>query len=239
MSAKRSILIVEDDETLREMLAEELAYEHGYAASTAGTLDAADRAISAEGSSFDAVILDLGMPDGNGCDYCAKLRRQGHNMPVIMLTGSHGESDVVRGLNSGANDYVAKPFRMNELVARLRAQLREFENSEDATFTVGPYVFHHSKKLLQESRTHRRIRLTQKEADILRFLYRSDARPIARQTLLNEVWGYNSGVASHTLETHIYRLRQKLEPNPANPALLVTEAGGYRLKPEMWSGGGV
>ncbi len=233
MSATRSILIVEDDETLRETLAEQLADGHGFAVATAGTLGAADKAINDEGSCFDMVILDLGMPDGDGRDYCAKLRRQGHKMPVIMLTGSFGESDVVGGLDSGANDYVAKPFRTNELVARIRAQLREFENSEAATLTVGPYVFHPSKKLLHESTTHRRIRLTQKETAILRFLHRSGARSVDRPELLREVWGYNSGVTTHTLETHIYRLRQKIESNPAYPVLLTTVGGGYRLESEM------
>jgi DNA-binding response OmpR family regulator len=233
MPIKRSILIIEDDEAFREMLAEQLADDYGFAVSAVGTLDAADRAMSDMRAGFHAVILDLGMPDGDGRDYCAKLRRAGHNMPVIMLTGSAGEADIVRGLDSGANDYIAKPFRTNELLARLRAQMREFESSsEDAIFLVGPYVFRPSKKLLQHSANNRRIRLTQKEAEILRFLYRAEARSVARQTLLNEVWGYNSGVTTHTLETHIYRLRQKIEANPANPALLVTEGGGYRLSPE-------
>jgi DNA-binding response OmpR family regulator len=236
MSAKRSILIVEDDDTLREMLAEQLTDDHGFAVVTAGTLNAADRAINDEGTAFGAVILDLGMPDGNGRDFCANLRRQGHKMPVIMLTGSFGESDIVRGLESGANDYIAKPFRMNELLARLRAQLREFENSEDATFNVGPYVFHPAKRLLQDASSHRRIRLTRKEVAIIRFLYRSDVRAVDRQTLLHEVWGYNSAVATHTLETHIYRLRRKIESDPKHPALLVTEGGGYRLSPELASG---
>jgi DNA-binding response OmpR family regulator len=234
MSAKRSILIVEDDETLREMLAEQLANDHGFAVVTAGTLNAAERAINDEGASFDAVILDLGMPDGNGRDYCVELRRQGHKMPVIMLTGSFGESDIVRGLESGANDYIAKPFRMNELLARLRVQLREFENSEDATFAVGP--LHPAKRLLQDASTHRRIRLTQKEVAIIKLLYRSEARTVDRQTLLHEVWGYNSAVTTHTLETHIYRLRRKIESDPKYPALLVTEGGGYRLCPELASG---
>jgi DNA-binding response OmpR family regulator len=236
MSARRSILIVEDDETLREMLAEQLADDHGFAVVTVETLDAADSAINYEGTSFGAVILDLGMPDGNGRDYCAKLRRQGHKMPIIMLTGSFGESDIVRGLESGANDYIAKPFRMNELLARLRAQLREFENSEDATFTVGPYVFHPAKRLLQDASSHRRIRLTQKEVAIIRFLYRSEVRTVDRQTLLHEVWGYNSAVTTHTLETHIYRLRRKIESDPKHPLLLVTEGGGYRLSPELAPG---
>jgi DNA-binding response OmpR family regulator len=231
--AKRSILIVEDDETLREMLAEQLADNHGFAVTTVGTLDAADRAINTdEGSCYDTVILDLGMPDGDGRHFCAKLRRQGHKMPIIMLTGSNSEADVVHGLDSGANDYVAKPFRTNELVARLHAQLREFENSENATFAVGPYVFHPAKRLLSDSTNQRRIRLTEKEAAILRFLYRSDFQPVDRQMLLHEVWRYNSGATTHTLETHIYRLRQKIEPNPANPTLVLTVGSGYCLKPD-------
>ena len=152
-------------------------------------------------------------------------------MPIIMLTGSDDEADIVRGLDAGANDYIAKPFRLAELLARLRAQVRIFENSEDAVFTIGPYTFRPSAKLLQEPVKNRRIRLTEKEAAILKFLYRAGTRPVARQVLLNEVWGYNANVTTHTLETHIYRLRQKIEPDPGNARLLVTEGGGYRLDP--------
>lgn len=172
------------------------------------------------------------LPDGDGRDFCAELRRQGVRMPIIILTGSDNEADVVRGLDAGANDYVAKPFRIAELLARLRAQLRIFENSEDAVFSIGPYLFRPSSKLLQEPARNRRIRLTEKEAAILKYLYRAGHRPIARQVLLNEVWGYNAAVTTHTLETHIYRLRQKIEPDPTNASLLLTEGGGYRLNPE-------
>jgi DNA-binding response OmpR family regulator len=187
MPAKRSILVVDDDESIREMLAERLADDHGFAVRTAVTLAAADMAINDEASHFEAVILDLGMPDGNGFDYCTKLRRQGHNMPVIILTGSHGEEDVVRGLSSGANDYIAKPFRFNELLARLRAQLREFDSSEDATFPIGPFIFCPSRKLLQDTAARRRITLTAKEAGLLKVLCRSNV-PVERQRLLHEVW---------------------------------------------------
>jgi DNA-binding response OmpR family regulator len=157
------------------------------------------------------------------------MRREGHKMPIIILTASDGEEDIIRGLEAGATDYVAKPFRTSELLARLRAHLRGFESSDDAAFPVGPYIFHPAKKLLQDSITKRRIRLTEKETAILKYLYRSDSRPMDRQKLLHEVWGYNSAVATHTLETHIYRLRIKMEVNPKKPLLLITDSQGYRL----------
>ena len=232
MAGERPILIVDDDQALRETLVEQLAVDGEFAASEAQTSGEAEARMLAKDARFDAVILDVGLPDGDRRDLCAKLRRHGVKVPIIMLTGSDEENDVVRGLDSGANDYIAKPFRLAELLARLRAQLRIFENSEDAVFTIGPYTFRPAAKLLQEPLRNRRIRLTEKEAAILKFLYRAGTRPVARQVLLNEVWGYNAAVTTHTLETHIYRLRQKIEPDPSNARLLVTEGGGYRLNPE-------
>ena len=232
MAGERPILIVDDDLSLRETLVEQLQIDGEFAVHQAGSIAEADGKISTRDSRFDAVILDVGLPDGDGRDLCAQLRRQGMRMPIIMLTGSDDEADVVRGLDSGANDYISKPFRLAELLARLRAQLRIFENSEDAVFTIGPYTFRPSAKLLQEPVKNRRIRLTEKEAAILKFLYRAGTKPVARQVLLNEILGYNAAVTTHTLETHIYRLRQKIEPDPGNARLLVTEGGGYRLDPQ-------
>ena len=133
--------------------------------------------------------------------------------------------------NSGANDYVTKPFRINVLLARLRAHLRQHERSEDAVMTIGPYEFHPAAKLLMEKGGKKKVRLTDKEASILKYLFRAGDRPVARDVLLNEVWGYNAGVTTHTLETHIYRLRQKIEKDPASAAILITDRGGYRLQP--------
>jgi len=232
MSGERPILIVDDDPGLRAMLAEQLAVDGEFVAIEAGSVAEAEVTVASRGGRFDAMILDVGLPDGDGRDLCVKLRRNGIKVPIIILTGSDEEDDVVRGLESGANDYVAKPFRLAELLARLRAQLRTFENSEDAVFSIGPYTFRPSAKLLQEPQRNRRIRLTEKEAAILKFLYRAGTQSVARQILLNEVWGYNAAVTTHTLETHIYRLRQKIEPDPANARLLITEGGGYRLDPE-------
>jgi DNA-binding response OmpR family regulator len=229
MTGARPLLIVDDDAALRSTLAEQLEVDGEFAPAEAGTATEAEQMLTSTDSRFDAVLLDIGLPDGDGRDLCARLRKHGLKVPIIMLTGQDAESDVVRGLDAGANDYIAKPFRLNELLARLRAQLRVFDNSEDAVFVIGPYTFRPSAKLLMEGARNKKIRLTEKEAAILKFLYRSGGKPVGRQILLNEVWGYNSAVTTHTLETHIYRLRQKIEPDPTNARLLLTEGGGYRL----------
>jgi len=232
MTGERPILIVDDDRLLLETLLDQLSVDREFAGVGVATARDAEQLVSAPGSRFDAVILDVTLPDGDGRDLCQRLRRSGVKVPIIMLTGSDHESDVVRGLESGANDYVAKPFRMAELLARLRAQLRSFENSEDAVFTIGPYTFRPAAKQMQDPARNRRIRLTEKEAAILKYLYRAGMQAVPRQVLLNEVWGYNAAVTTHTLETHIYRLRQKIEADPANARLLITDAGGYRLNPD-------
>ncbi|CAA9529069.1 MAG: Two-component transcriptional response regulator, LuxR family [uncultured Sphingomonas sp.] len=229
MTDARPILIVEDDAALRATLAEQIALCGEFSILEAGTLAEAGAALNAGEARCDAVLLDVGLPDGDGREFCAELRRDGKRMPVIMLTGADAERDVVRGLDAGANDYVAKPFRLDELLARVRAQLRVFDNSEDAVFTIGPYVFRPSAKLLLEPARGRKIRLTDKETNILKFLYRAAGRPVPRQVLLNEVWGYSSSVTTHTLETHIYRLRQKIEADPTRTRLLLTANGGYGL----------
>ncbi|MBS0959704.1 MULTISPECIES: response regulator transcription factor [Acetobacter] len=232
MTGARPILIVDDDQVLRQTLVEQLQIDGEFSVTEAVSLADARSKLEAPDSRYDSILLDVTLPDGDGRDFCAELRSSGVRVPIIMLTGSDDEADIVRGLDAGANDYVAKPFRIAELLARLRAQLRLFENSEDAVFSIGPYTFRPSVKLLQETTKNKRIRLTEKETAILKFLYRAGTRPVPRQVLLNEVWGYNAAVTTHTLETHIYRLRQKIEPDPANASLLITEGGGYRLYPE-------
>jgi DNA-binding response OmpR family regulator len=230
MAATRPILIVEDDDALRQVLADQVASSGLFQSVEASTLGEASRYLAAAEARFDSIILDINLPDGDGRDFCAQVRRLGHTMPIIMLTGTSGEDDVISGLNAGANDYIAKPFRANELLARLQAQLRVFDNSEDAVFTIGPYTFRPAAKALIGP-DKKRLRLTSKEVDIIKFLYRHANLVVSRQTLLDEVWGYNAGVTTHTLETHVYRLRQKIEVDPTNCRLLVTAPGGYRLDP--------
>lgn len=228
MAGSRPVLVVDDDEALRGALVEQLQVNGEFAPHEAASLADAEIKLS-NGVRYDALLLDVGLPDGDGRDFCRKLRERGIKMPIIMLTGSNEEEDVVRGLDSGANDYLAKPFRLNELLARLRAHLRSFENSEDAEIKLGPYRFRPAARQLLDEQGGK-IRLTDKEASILKYLYRA-GQAVPRQTLLEVVWGYNQGVSTHTLETHVYRLRQKIEHDPQNARILVTDAGGYRLNP--------
>ncbi|MGE0223764.1 MAG: response regulator transcription factor [Acetobacteraceae bacterium] len=228
MEGKRPILLVEDDDDLREAMAENLAATREFDVTAVGSLAQADAAIAANGD-FAAIILDLGLPDGNGREWCVNLRSAGHHMPIIMATGATDESDVVNGLDAGANDYVSKPIRSAELIARINRQLQLAESSIRAVFKFGPWIFRPADRLLTDGSSRRRVKLTEKEAAILRFLYQANERPINRETLLDKVWGYNAGVTTHTLETHIYRLRQKVENDPKDFRLLVTESAGYRL----------
>ena len=226
MAQLKRILLVDDDDDLREALSEQLVMTEEFDVFEAGSGSCATQKVKE--SLFDLVILDVGLPDTDGRELCRVLRKQGLKAPVIMLTGHDSDADTILGLDAGANDYVTKPFKFPVLLARIRAQLRQHEQSEDAVFQLGPYTFRPSMKMLI-TEDEKKIRLTEKETNILKFLYRSNDGVVARDVLLHEVWGYNAGVTTHTLETHIYRLRQKIEPEPSNARLLVTESGGYRL----------
>jgi DNA-binding response OmpR family regulator len=229
MRAGRKILIVDDDAALRQSLAEQLEQDDEFVAVECDT--AAQALEVVENERFDAVLLDIGLPDMDGRELCGILRRNGVHVPIMMLTASDTDADTVLGLDSGADDYVTKPFRLSVLLARLRAHLRQSEHSDDAVLTIGPYSFRPSAKLLTEPGGRKKVRLTEKETAILKYLYRAADQVIGRETLLGEVWGYNAGVTTHTLETHVYRLRQKIERDPASAQILVTEPGGYRLVP--------
>jgi DNA-binding response OmpR family regulator len=226
MPQLRRILIVDDDALLRHSLVEQLAAHHEFSVLEADNI--ASSLVAVRKESIDLIIMDISLPDGDGREAVKRLRMEGFQKPIILLTGRDSETDIVYGLESGANDYVNKPFRFAVLLARIRVQLRQHEMSEDATFQIGTYVFFPSGKLLT-SAAGEKLRLTEKETAILLYLNRAKGIVVSRDELLREVWGYNANVTTHTLETHIYRLRQKIEANPANAQLLVTDAGGYRL----------
>ena len=229
MSTGKRVLIVDDDTALLEFMSEQLQLHEEFATTKAtGGVEALDLA---KADYFDVIILDVGLPDMDGREVCRIMRRNGVKSPIIMLTGADTDSDTILGLDAGANDYMTKPFRFGVLLARIRAHIRQHERSDDAIFAIGPYTFQPSAKQLFDNETEKKIRLTDKETAILKYLYRSGSLVVGRDVLLDEVWGYNAGVTTHTLETHVYRLRQKIERDPSNAQILVTEPGGYRLVP--------
>src|SRR5580765_7433763 len=227
MASTKRVLLVDDDKMLRTSLAEQLASEGAYVVAEAANCEEA-RVRAGEGL-YEFIILDVGLPDGDGRVLCRALRDSGVTAPIILLTAADSDSDMIEGLESGANDYVTKPFRFAVLMARVHAHLRSHGQNEEAVYRIGPYTFRPSAKVLLDEKD-KKIRLTEKETNILKFLYRS-GETVPRETLLHEVWGYNPAVTTHTLETHIYRLRQKIEVDPSRARLLVTESGGYRLMP--------
>ena len=229
MSNDKRVLIVDDDDTLLQMLSEQLQLHEEFAPSGAKT--GAEALKLAKEDHFDVIILDVGLPDMDGREVCRLMRRNGVTSPILILTGAVTDADTILGLDAGANDYITKPFRLGVLLARIRAHIRQHERSDDAVFSIGPYTFQPSAKLLVDNSDNRKVRLTDKEAAILKYLYRASDRVVSREVLLDEVWGYSAEVTTHTLETHVYRLRQKIEKDPSNACILITEPGGYRLAP--------
>src|SRR5579872_7347420 len=228
MAQAKTILIVDDDADLRSLLCEQLELHEEFAAQSAA--NASEGMRMAKEQRPDLILLDVDLPDMDGREALKLLRGAGISTPVIMLTAASGDSDTILGLESGANAYVTKPFKFNVLLAHIRAQLRSHEQSEDAVFRIGPYEFRPAAKLLVDAK-QKKVRLTEKETSILKYLYRAGEKPVSREELLAEVWGYNAGVTTHTLETHVYRLRQKIEREAGGARLLLTESGGYRLAP--------
>src|ERR1700753_1051852 len=228
MAQAKTILIVDDDTDLRGLLREQLELHEEFDAETAP--NATDGMRMARETRPDLILLDVDLPDMDGREALKLMRGGGGSAPVVMLPAAWVAPATILGLESGANAYVTKPFKFNVLLAHIRAQLRSHEQSEDAVYRIGPYEFRPAGKLLLDARG-KKIRLTDKETNILKYLYRAGSKVISREELLTEVWGYNAGVDTHTLETHVYRLRQKIEPDPTHPKILITEAGGYRLSP--------
>ncbi|HCK19863.1 MAG TPA: DNA-binding response regulator [Thalassospira sp.] len=229
MSTGKQVLVVEDDAALSQSLTEQLRLHEDFECVVANSgKEALDLA---KDSYFDVILLDVGLPDMDGREACRLMRRNGVKSPIVMLTRSETDADITLDLDAGANDYIRKPLRLGVLLARIRAQLRQHQQSEDAAFSIGPYTFKPSAKMLVLDESEKKVRLTEKETSILKFLYRAGDKVVGRDTLLGEVWRYNAGVTTHTLETHVYRLRQKIEADPANAEILVTESGGYKIVP--------
>ena len=226
MSSSTKILLVNSDKDLSEALIYQLSLNDKYQITESGEDNVFTQI---NNNSFNIVIINSQPSKLNGHNVAKKLRTGGFKNPIIMLITQSNASNVDNKLTIEANEYIIKPFKYPALLKSIELQLRQFGKTEDTQHNIGSYVFKPNSKVLESE--NKSIRLTEKENDILNFLYQNLEIIVSREILLHEVWGYNSKVTTHTLETHIYRLRQKIEIDPANACFLITETGGYRLNP--------
>ena len=226
MSSSTKILLVNSDRDLSEALIYQLSLNDKYQIVESGDDNLFTQI---NNNSFNIVIINSQPSKLNGHNIAKKLRTGGYKSPIIMLITHSDASNVDNNLTIEANEYITKPFKYPALLKSIELQLQQFGKSEDTQHNIGSYVFKPNSKVLESK--NKSIRLTEKENDILKFLYQNLETIVSREILLHEVWGYNSKVTTHTLETHIYRLRQKIEIDPANACFLITETGGYRLNP--------
>ncbi|EJF89622.1 hypothetical protein ME1_00392 [Bartonella vinsonii subsp. arupensis OK-94-513] len=221
-----TLLIVEEDDDLRPILVEQLQMHKEFEVFQAKTAEAGITTIQEK--NIDLAIFGIEFSDLDGRTAVKKLRSQEFRAPIIMIGNHDTNCDTLLDLEKGANDYVTKPFRFAVLLARIRAQLRQYEKNNDTVFHIGPYSFKPKQRLLIDQHNNKTY-LTEKEAEILKYLSSTHDKIVSRETLLEQIWGYNENVVTHTLETHIYRLRQKIEKDPSNAQILITDQNGYRL----------
>jgi DNA-binding response OmpR family regulator len=226
MMASRTLLIVDDDDDFREALVEQFELYDEFDVLSAPDGRSAVRI--ARERMADMLVLDADLPDLEGFEVVRMLRAAQFAAPILILSGKDKDADIVRALDAGANDYVIKPLRFSVLLARIRAHLRQYEAHAHITFPIGPLIFRPHEKMLQNANGGR-IRLTDKEVSILKCLRAAAPERMTREELARRVWGQLQPINVHTVESHIYRLRQKMEPSPSSPRLLLTEEGGYRL----------
>ena len=230
MQRKVRLLIVEDEEAIRTGLLDVFVY-HGYDVDFAADgPQGLDKALSGR---FDLVLLDVMLPGMDGFEICNRIRAQDRDQPVIMLTAKGTDEDIIQGLSLGADDYVAKPFSVAQLVLRVQAVLRRsrIAAENETTIRLGEDVEIDCRNLLGKRRDVS-LSFTRREVELLQYLQMNSERPVPRDELLTKVWGYarNLDIETRTVDIHSEKLRLKIEPAPAQPRYLVTVRGaGYRL----------
>lgn len=228
---EQRILVVEDEEALREGLIETFT-GRGFAVAGCPRGDEAQGMV--ESFKPDLLVLDLMLPGKHGLEICKELRGRGATLPIIMLTAMADEEQVIAGLQAGADDYITKPFRLAELLARVQAQLRRAQAAFGAALELGGCRVDLTRGEVQ--RDGKATPLTQLELELLKHLLKSRPKAVTREELLVEVWGYKQAIATRTVDMAVAKLRAKLERNPGKPEIILTvRDSGYRL--EM-SGGG-
>lgn len=228
MKAAHHLLIVTPEHSPNQLPLRQLALYDEFVIAWAGSAMEALRLLA--DNRHTAVLIDAPLPDLDEAAFCRQLRRQGMRTPMLVL-GPGSDAAVIQALEAGAIDYLAKPVRANLLMARLRAHLRQYEQCEAAAIPMGRFVLRIAEKLLLDTACNREIRLTARETDLLKYLHRAGDRTVPQSRLLTDVWGYHASVDTHTVQTHVHRLRRKIGDDRRGGGLIVTDGHGYRLAP--------
>jgi DNA-binding response OmpR family regulator len=175
------------------------------------------------------VLINAQLPDMTAHSLVGLIRRRDFKAPAIVFGRAASDTMVIQILDSGANDYVAEPYHLGVLLARLRAHIRQFERTEDAALRIGPYVLHPAQRRLVDARGERALVLTAREVEVLKYLYKNRGRVVDRMSLMRDVFGYRSDAETHTVAVHIYRIRRKMEFCAAHARIVCYSQGGYRL----------
>ena len=228
MVKRKTILFVSEALLLKELLLDQLQKQGEYLLEESLSVTEAISLIVKE--HFDCILIDSSLADVSLSNLCKNIRQEGVRSPIILVAEELGEDVAIVALDAGANDYVLKPFKINVLVAKIRSNIRQFEQSEFAILRFGRFSFKPGDKILLNNSSKEEVRLTDKEAAIIKLLYLSGGEVVTRATLLEEVWGYNTTLTTHTLETHIYRIRQKVGNATSGQDFIATESEGYRMQ---------
>ena len=228
MVKRKTILFVSEVLLLKQLLLDQLQKQGEYLLEESLSVTEAISLIVKE--HFDCILIDSNLADVSLSNLCKNIRQEGVRSPIILVAVERGEDVAIAALDAGANDYVLKPFKINVLVAKIRSNIRQFEQSEFAILRFGRFSFKPGDKILLNNSSKEEVRLTDKETAIIKLLYLSGGEVVTRATLLEEVWGYNTTLTTHTLETHIYRIRQKVGNATSGQDFIATESEGYRMQ---------
>jgi two-component system response regulator RegX3 len=232
MNRQRRILVVEDEEAIRTGLIDVLVF-HGFEVDSAATgPDGLRKALTGK---FDLILLDVMLPGVDGYEICDRVRSEDRNQPIILLTAKTSDEEIIHGLKLGADDYVPKPFSIQQLVLRIEAVLRRSQSGQEMARTLCVAGMEIDTENLSAGKCGDEISFTKREIEVLSYLAQNTDRPVSREELLSKVWGYarNLDIETRTVDIHIAKLRRKIEADSKQPEVLITVRGaGYRLVTE-------
>ena len=223
----RNILVLDFDKQFFDDLNEKFIYGDEFNLFYSDNIDSAFKTLEKE--KFSAILCDINFSASGGIEFCKILRSKSIQIPFIIISSVLNDSEMILALQSGANDVLSKVEKINLLPSRLRRRIDDYELFAEQDITIGSWIYSPKERTFEDFKKGTKVKLTEKEAGIIKFLRFSPDKSASRNDILNKVWGYQDDISTHTLETHIYRLRKKIEGNSNGIKIIKTIPGGYGL----------